>query len=141
LIRVAGIGVYQLNDAPQLQKSYTYRIPRLSCKKPFATLSWPPSQSMRSTTLHSFYSFIFSWGCRRLSYPPGLPSQPIIGNHRRTPLPILILAFQGDILCLRYFGQVVVVLCSYGAIKNLLDKRGETHADRPMLPIVEMCAE
>ena len=51
-----------------------------------------------------------------------------------------MLAFQGDILCLRVFDQVVVVLCSYSAIKDLLDKRGETYADRPVLPIVEMCA-
>jgi hypothetical protein len=54
-------------------------------------------------------------------------------------LPILILALQGDILCLRVFGQVFVVLCSYPAIKDLLDKRGDTYADRPTLPIVELC--
>ena len=32
------------------------------------------------------------------------------------------------------------MLCSYPAIKDLLDKRGETYADRPVMPIVEMCA-
>ena len=32
------------------------------------------------------------------------------------------------------------MLCSLSAIKDLLEKRGETYADRPTLPILEMCA-
>jgi len=51
-----------------------------------------------------------------------------------------MLAFQGDILSLRVFDQVVVVLCSSPAIKDLLEKRGEIYSDRPPLPILEMCA-
>jgi hypothetical protein len=47
-------------------------------------------------------------------------------------------AFQGDVVCLRVFSQVVVVLCSLSAIKDLLEKRGETYSDRPSLPIAEM---
>jgi hypothetical protein len=31
------------------------------------------------------------------------------------------------------------VLCSLSAIKDLLEKRGEVYADRPTLPILEMC--
>jgi hypothetical protein len=45
----------------------------------------------------------------------------------------------GDVFCIRVFGQVIVVLNSLSAIKDLLEKRGEIYADRPSLPIVEMC--
>jgi hypothetical protein len=48
-------------------------------------------------------------------------------------------AFQGDVVCLRVFNQVVVVLSSLSAIKDLLEKRGQTYSERPTLPILEMC--
>ncbi|KAI0278789.1 CyP450 monooxygenase [Russula aff. rugulosa BPL654] len=44
----------------------------------------------------------------------------------------------GDVICLRVFNQVIVVLCSVSAIKDLLEKRGETYSDRPYLRIAEM---
>ena len=44
----------------------------------------------------------------------------------------------GDIVYLQVFGQVIVVLSSLPAIKDLLEKRGEKYADRPLLPILEM---
>ncbi|KAN0137798.1 Cytochrome P450 [Lactarius tabidus] len=44
----------------------------------------------------------------------------------------------GDIVCLHVFGQVILVLSSLPAIKDLLEKRGEKYADRPMLPIQEI---
>jgi len=47
--------------------------------------------------------------------------------------------FEGDVFCLRVLDQVVVVLCSFSAIKDLLEKRGEAYADRPPMPILEMC--
>ena len=95
-------------------------------------------------------------------YPPGPPSHPILGNlldvPKRAPWVTyadmskkygmgkhagdtslkLILTFQGDVFCIHIFGQVLVVLCSLPAIKDLLEKRGEAYADRPTLPIMEM---
>jgi hypothetical protein len=53
---------------------------------------------------------------------------------------MLTVACAGDVFCLRVFGQVVVVLNSLSAIKDLLEMRGETYADRPALPVLEMCA-
>jgi hypothetical protein len=44
----------------------------------------------------------------------------------------------GDIMCFRVLGQVIVVLCSSTAIKELLEKRGESYSDRPRIPIFEM---
>jgi len=44
-------------------------------------------------------------------------------------------------MCFRIFGQVVVVLCSLTAIKDLLERRGERYADRPRMPIFEMCVQ
>ena len=100
-----------------------------------------------------------------LPYPPGPPSRPIIRNLLDFPKdvpwsayakmskeygmricpcqwdtvsPKLKPAFQGDVICLRAFSQVVVVLCSLSSIKDLLEKRGEIYSDRPFLPILEM---
>ena len=38
----------------------------------------------------------------------------------------------------RVLGQVVVVLSSASAIKDLFERRGETYSDRPPLPLHEM---
>lgn len=51
------------------------------------------------------------------------------------------LGFPGDVICLRVFGQVIVVLCSLTAIKELFERRGELYADRPRMPIFEMCVQ
>jgi hypothetical protein len=45
---------------------------------------------------------------------------------------------EGDVICLRVFNQVIVVLCSASAIKDLLERRGETYSDRPYFRIAEM---
>jgi len=44
----------------------------------------------------------------------------------------------GDILCLHVFGQVIVVLNSVKATKDLLERRGDIYSDRPAIPIYEM---
>ena len=54
------------------------------------------------------------------------------------PLAQLKPAFEGDVVCLRVFSQVVVVLCSLSTLKDLLERRGEIYSDRPSLPIAEM---
>lgn len=114
------------------------------------------------------YLLVVLSGHRRrggLPFPPGPPTWPIIGNLLDAPKNApwiaysdmskkygrhLILGncvalaawlkrgFQGDVICLRIFSQVIVVLCSVSAIKDLLEKRGEIYSDRPHLPITEM---
>ena len=103
-----------------------------------------------------------------LPYPPGPPSRPIIGNlfdmptrkeskespwaayadmskkHGKcyilgnTSFPQLKPVFRGDVICFRVFNQVIVVLCSLSAIKDLFEKRAKFYSDRPTLPIMEM---
>jgi hypothetical protein len=44
----------------------------------------------------------------------------------------------GNVLSFRVFGQVVVVLNSLKANKDLLEKRSEIYSDRPTIPSAEM---
>ncbi|KAH9980678.1 hypothetical protein BJV74DRAFT_735103, partial [Russula compacta] len=39
----------------------------------------------------------------------------------------------GDVISFHVFGQVIVVLNSTKAAKDLLEKRGDVYCDRPML--------
>jgi hypothetical protein len=57
---------------------------------------------------------------------------------RTTGLPQLNRASLGDVIYLRAFSKVTIVLSSHSAIKDLLEKRGEYYSDRPSMPIVEM---
>ena len=98
-----------------------------------------------------------------LYYPPGPQPWPIIGNLpdipkdkpwiaytdlskkygrrnilRTTGPPQLNPASPGDIIYLRTFSEVIVVLSSFSAIKDLLEKRGEYYSDRPSSPLLKM---
>ena len=98
-----------------------------------------------------------------LSYPPGPSSWPIIGNFFDIPKekpwiayadmskkygrcnilgttgsPLLNHTSLGDVIYLRAFSGDIVVLSSFSAIKDLLEKRGEYYSDRPFVPLLEM---
>ena len=100
---------------------------------------------------------------RGLAYPPGPPAWPIIGNFFDIPKdrpwiaytdmskkyggrnilvttgpPQLNSTSLGDIIYLRSFSKVIIVLSSLSAIKDLLEKRGEYYSDRSPSPILEM---
>jgi hypothetical protein len=116
-----------------------------------------------SLFLYLIVKFYDSRRRKGLSYPPRPPSWPVIGNFfdipkdkpwiaytdiskkygRRyilgtTGSPQLNCAFLGDIIYLRTFSKAIVVLSSFSAIKDLLEKRGEYYSDRPSLPIMKL---
>ena len=66
------------------------------------------------------------------------PRHTVSEHSRDTGSPQLKPAFQGDVICFRVFNQVIVVLSSLSAIKDLFEKRAEFYSDRPTLPVLEM---
>ncbi|KAH9021877.1 cytochrome P450 [Lactarius hengduanensis] len=99
--------------------------------------------------LSTFFYILFAFRAhrRRRGFPysraPGPPPLPVIGNLLDVPKLSPWLAYAnmskkyGDVIYLQVVGQVVVVLCSPTAIKDLLEKRGELYADRTSFPISE----
>ncbi|KAI9448690.1 cytochrome P450 [Lactarius psammicola] len=109
-------------------------------------ISWITAVDYLAASLFLYLFIVFRDHRRRrgLPYPPGPSPLPVIGNILDVPKRSAWVAYRamskkyGDIVCLHVFGQVVVVLSSLPAIKDLLEKRGEKYADRPMLPIQEI---
>ena len=52
--------------------------------------------------------------------------------------PFLTERSVGDVLSLRVFGQVIVILNTSKATKDLLEKRGDNYSDRPVIPFFDM---
>ncbi|KAI9441772.1 cytochrome P450 [Lactarius indigo] len=81
---------------------------------------------------------------RGLPYPPGPRQWPLIGNLLNAPRQSPWIAYtelsekHGDVLYFRVFGQAIVVLNSLAAIKDLLEKHGETYLGRPAWPVQEI---
>ncbi|KAH9039822.1 cytochrome P450 [Lactarius pseudohatsudake] len=96
-----------------------------------------------STFLYVLFAFRDHRRRRGFPYPPGPPPLPVIGNLLDVPKLSPWLGYAnmskkyGDVVCFQVLGQVVVVLCSPTAIKDLFEKRGELYADRTPFPVFE----
>ncbi|KAI0058231.1 cytochrome P450 [Artomyces pyxidatus] len=79
-----------------------------------------------------------------LSYPPGPPPRPIIGNLLDVPTVDAWATYAGwekkygDIMSLHVLGNVIIVLQSVKATRDLLEKRASIYSDRPVLPFFDM---
>jgi len=148
---------------PDLYKAPTSPSPATGAIMPFSFINTIDCLAF-SLLLYLFFSLRDNRRRKGIPYPPGPLSLPIIGNildvpkeapwityadmskkygrgnfRGKSPLKLMVV-FQGDVLCLHIFGEVVVVLCSLSAIKDLLEKRGPIFSDRHQMPILEMCA-
>ncbi|KAK1229647.1 hypothetical protein PQX77_007283 [Marasmius sp. AFHP31] len=76
-------------------------------------------------------------GRRDANLPPGPPTKPLIGNIHIMPLKDPQIKFTewarqyGDIYSLKAGPKTIVVLSGIDSVKELLDKRSATTADRP----------
>ncbi|KAI9448684.1 cytochrome P450 [Lactarius psammicola] len=111
-------------------------------------VSLSPITAIDCLALSAFLYILFAFRDHRrrrgFPYPPGPPSWPVIGNLLDVPKLSPWFAYAnmskkyGDVVCLQVFGQVVVILCSPTAIKDLLERRGELYADRTPFPVFEI---
>ncbi|KAJ6463126.1 cytochrome P450 [Mycena vitilis] len=76
--------------------------------------------------------------------PPGPPGFPIIGHLLRMPSTDAAFVFHqwskiyGDVMRLEVLGQVMIILDSYEAAVDLLDKRGLIYSDRPAFTLFKL---
>ncbi|KAJ7463702.1 cytochrome P450 [Mycena latifolia] len=76
--------------------------------------------------------------------PPGPPGDPILGHFRHMPSDQSALVFHewtkqyGDVMYLRVLGRPMIILDTYQAAVELLDKRSAIYSDRPKFTLYEL---
>ncbi|KAJ7897544.1 cytochrome P450 [Mycena olivaceomarginata] len=76
--------------------------------------------------------------------PPGPPGDPLIGNLLRMPTKDSALVFHewsktyGPVMLLKVLGRPMIILDSYQAAVDLLDKKGLIYSDRPKFTLYEL---
>ncbi|KAJ7782203.1 cytochrome P450 [Mycena olivaceomarginata] len=105
-----------------------------------------------SLALHCFVAFIGGL-CflvilckkqRSAILPPGPPGDPLVGHLLRMPATESALIFHewsktyGEVMHLEVLGRTMIILDSYRAAVDLLDKRGSIYSDRPKFIVYEL---
>ncbi|KAJ6472466.1 cytochrome P450 [Mycena sanguinolenta] len=102
--------------------------------------------------LYSFIAFVSALGIagalqrrrRAAILPPGPPGDPFIGHLLRMPSTDPALVFHewaktyGPVMHLKILGRSIIILDSYQAALDLLDKRGLIYSDRPKFTLYEL---
>ena len=79
---------------------------------------------------------------KRLPFPPGPSSFPIIGNTQDLSKLYIWLDFAewskkyGDLIHLRVLGQDYIILNSVNVVNDLMEKDSAIYSDRPVLPML-----
>lgn len=82
-------------------------------------------------------------GRRPKNYPPGPPTLPLIGNLHQIPETKRHIQFEiwareyGPIYSLMLGSDVMIVLNSDQAVKDLIDKRGVIYSSRPRFYVAQ----
>ncbi|KAJ7302115.1 cytochrome P450 [Mycena albidolilacea] len=105
-----------------------------------------------SLALHCFVAFIGGL-CflvilckkqRSAILPPGPPGDPLVGHLLRMPATDSALIFHewsktyGEVMHLEVLGRTMIILDSYRAAVDILDKRGSIYSDRPKFIVYEL---
>jgi len=102
------------------------------------------SMAHSPTLLFSFVVillYLLSWArrSRRLPLPPGPKGLPLIGNILDIPRTYIWLKYAqlakiyGDIIKIDAFGKTTIILHSWEAAVELLEKRASNYSDRPRM--------
>ncbi|KAI0819582.1 CyP450 monooxygenase [Trametes gibbosa] len=91
--------------------------------------------------------FLIIWRRRRSSHPPlppGPPGLPVIGNALNFPTTNIVRRFRqvavryGKIFSFNVLGNSIIVLDSYDAASDLLEKRARIYSDRPHIVMANL---
>ncbi|KAJ7807024.1 cytochrome P450 [Mycena olivaceomarginata] len=93
------------------------------------------------------FVIVLKVGSRGKGLPPGPPTVPILGNAHIFPTEFAHYKFTewarkyGGLFSLKIGNDTVVVLTDAAAVKELMDKRSSTTADRPPSYVVELITD
>ncbi|KAI0064830.1 cytochrome P450 [Artomyces pyxidatus] len=96
----------------------------------------------------AFILFLALFARRRkrqnLPYPPGPRPLPVVGNLFDVPKESSWLAYTewaktyGEVISVRVFGQVIIILNSEKSARDLLEKRAAIYSSRPTIPFLDI---